>query len=172
MRESADAGAIISGILRVMHPDQYRMAWEVMNRLRIMRPLEALFRWPTIFNAATIVANRQCPLHRDAEGTYPCYDMLVSVGEYEVAPLHLSSLGFKIPNGPGTVAGFSGKVVRHGVADAAGNRIGHAYYVRESLREFLRIRPTGWMSQEMYRKWVGERFQSEWFGMACDPFNL
>ncbi|KAK7696325.1 hypothetical protein QCA50_000979 [Cerrena zonata] len=172
MRDSADAGAIISGMLRVMHPDQYRMAWEVMNRLRAVRPMEAMWCWPTVFNAVTIVANRQCPLHRDAEGMYRCYDILASVGEYESAPLYLSSLGIQIPNGPGTVVGFSGKALRHGVADAMGSHICHAYYVCESLREFLGVRPTAWMSQEMYRKWVGDTFQSQWFGMARDPFDL
>lgn len=172
MEDFADAGALMSGIMRVMHPDQYRMAWEMMVRLKSVRPLAALHTWPTLFNAVTIVANRQCPLHREPEGSYPWYDILVSIGSYKTAPMYLRSLGFQVLNGPGTIVGFSGKTVCHGVADAAGHRICHAFYMRESIQDFLGVRPANWMTQEVYRPWVGEKWRKNMFGMARDPFNM
>lgn len=65
-------------------------------------------------------------------------------------------LGIELPNSPGSICGLSGKAFRHGVADADGGRVCHAFYMRKSLHDFTKVRPCGWMTQEVYRQWIGK----------------
>lgn len=168
-----DAGAIISGILRIMHPDQYRMQWEIQKALhRDSRFTAILDVWPSIFAAISPIANRQTPLHRDGKGHYNWYDILVSVGDYTTAHLCLEPLGFQVRNQSGTVVGFSGKGIRHGVAEADGPRFCHVFYLRADVQAYCQIRPAACMSQEVFRSWVGKVGSQKLANLARDPFTL
>ena len=146
----------MSGVLRIMHPEQYRAGMEVLRKLQNDRHSpEELWRWTSIFNAITLISGRHCPMHRDTSGDFHLYDILLSVGEYTSAPMCLMPLGIQISNSPGTLVGYSGFAIRHGVAPADGTRIGHAFYMRKSLQSYSSVRPCGWMTQECYHMWIG-----------------
>ncbi|KAK7685819.1 hypothetical protein QCA50_011165 [Cerrena zonata] len=173
MKNFFDAGSIISGILRIMHPDQYRMQWETVQVLRHDSRFTAIFDvWPSIFAAISVIANRQAPLHRDPNGNYYWYDILVSVGRYTTAYLCLEPIGFQIRNRPGTVVGFSGKGIRHGVAEADGQRYCHAFYLRTDVQQYCNVRGAGCMTQEVFRRWVGSIGAEKLTNIARDPFFL
>ncbi|KAK7686465.1 hypothetical protein QCA50_010689 [Cerrena zonata] len=173
MSDFLDAGSMISGILRIMHPDQYRMQWEVVLALRRdSRFADVLDVWPSIFQAISVIANRQAPLHRDPKGNYYWYDILVSVGQYTKAHLCLEPLGFQMHNRPGTVVGFSGKGIRHGVAEADGQRFSHAFYLRTDVQQYCGVRAAACMTQEVFRRWVGKTGSEKLVNMARDPFSL
>ena len=173
MNDIKEVGWLLSGILRIMHPAQYSMAYQVgevmMKDEQFHDPLCA---WPLIFNATSIIANRRCPLHRDSKGSFNLFDLLVTVGSYTKAPLYLHPLGVQIPNISGTVTGFSGRAFRHGVAAADGSRICNAFYMRYSLRRFARIRPPGPMLQEVYARWVGNIGTHHLADLAPNPFSI
>lgn len=155
--EFIEVGAMISAVLCVMHPDQYRVARSTLGALcQHQRVKNSAARWPTVWSAITLVSNRCCPLHRDVSGSFALFDLLVSTGKYSTAPLELQPLGIQIPNGPGTMCGVSGKAFRHGVAHADGPRRCHAFYMRASLPRFMNVVPCTWMAQDVYEKWVGE----------------
>ena len=157
LERSILSSAVLSGILRIMHPQQYRAGVEALQRLHHYpnAPSE-LQRWPSIFNAITIISSRHCPMHRDTGGDFHMYDILASIGDYTSARMCLMPLGIQISNSPGTVVGYSGLAIRHGVAPADGPRVCHALYMRSSLQEYTGVRPCGWMQQECYRRWIGD----------------
>ena len=173
MNDIEEVGWLLSGILRIMHPAQYSMAYqageEMMKDKQFQNTLSA---WPLIFNATSIIANRRCPLHRDSKGSFNLFDLLVTVGSYSKAPLYLHPLGVQIPNTSGTVTGFSGRAFRHGVAAADGSRVCNAFYMRDSLRRFARIRPPGPMLQEVYARWVGDVATHHLSNLAPNPFSI
>ena len=168
-----EVGWLLSGILRIMHPAQYRMAYQVSE---VMMQDEAfhhrLASWPIIFQAITVIANRRCPLHRDSKGSFHLFDLLASVGSYNRAPLYLHPLGVQVPNVSGTVTAFSGRAFRHGVAAADGSRICYALYMRDSLRRFAKVRPPGPMLQEVYAPWVGNLCTQHISNLCPNPFTI
>ncbi|KAK7682188.1 hypothetical protein QCA50_014775 [Cerrena zonata] len=171
--EFFECGAIVSGLLRIMHPDQYRMGYEVLKHLASNAHVEeALQRWPSIFNAITLISNRHCPMHRDNKGTFHLFDILVTTGSYSTAPFCSLPLGIQVGNMPGTVLGFSGSAIRHGVAPADGARICHAFYMRGSLQEFSGVRPCTWMTQEVYRQCIGSKKSKHVGPLHLDPMYL
>lgn len=156
MRRFTEVGALVSGILRIMNPDQYRMGYEVIQGLmQYDQVVHALSQWPCIFNAVTTISNRCSPMHRDIKGSFPFFDLLISTGDYSTAPLSIQPIGIQFPNGPGSVCGLSGVGFQHGVAAADGARLCHALYMRKSLQLFTCVRPSSWMTQETYRAWLG-----------------
>ncbi|KAK7680045.1 hypothetical protein QCA50_016991 [Cerrena zonata] len=158
MQEFAQVGAIISGMLRIMHPDQYRMGYEVMTRLMTYPEVnDTLISWPCIFNAATVISSRCCPMHRDTKGSFPLFDLLISTGKYTTAPLSLLPIGVQLPNCPGSISSFSGMGFSHGVAHAEGARVCHAFYMRQALQVFTNVIPCSWMTQDTYKQWIGDR---------------
>ena len=173
MKEIQEAAWLLSGMLRVMHPAQYSMAYqvgtEIMKDEKFRGRLEF---WPIIFNATSIIANRRCPLHRDSKGSFNIFDLLVTVGHYSKARLYLHPLGIQIPNMPGTVTGFSGRAFRHGVAAADGPRVCNAFYMRDSLRRYTRVRPAGCMTQEIYAPWVGSKGTQHLSNLSPNPFTI
>ena len=105
MTEFQIAGALISGILRITHPDQYRMGYQTLRHLaEIPQVASTLRRWPTVFHAITLICNRSSLLHRELKGNLSFFDLLVSVGDYRYAPLQLGPVGLQLPNTAGSIA--------------------------------------------------------------------
>ena len=164
MRQFREIGAILSGILRIMHPDQYRLGIQTLHAMeRFSKVNRALKQWPTLFSAIAIIANRASPMHREQKGHFQLFDVLLSVGGYNLAPLMVEPLGIQMKNGPGTLYGFSGRLCRHGVAFADGARICYALYMRPEIPRFCEVYPCGWMTQNTYKEFVGN-------GVASDKF--
>lgn len=122
---------------------------ETMIRLRSepdLRP--ALQHWPSVFNAVTVLSNRETPLHRDNNSRSQWYDMLATIGPYEDACLELPGAGLKLKYSSGTILGFAGKVLRHGVAECKGERLCLAYYMRDKVHERMGVEAAGWMKTQ------------------------
>ena len=157
MRQFREIGAILSGILRIMHPDQYRLGIQTLRAMeQFPKVKEALKQWPTPFSAIAIIANRASPMHREQRGHFQLFDVLLSVGTYGTAPLMVEPLGIQMKNGPGTVYAFSGRLCRHGVAFADGARTCYALYMRPEITRFCDVYPCSWMTQDTYKSFVGD----------------
>ena len=173
MNENLEPFGIIFGIARIMHPEQYVMGMSMLRAMtRTSKFSQVLPRWPSVFSALSVVVNRMCPMHREQKGDCRFFDILASCGQYTSTSLHLQPVGFQIPNGPGTVVGFSGKALRHGVGHADGDRTCIAFYMRESIRSCFRVRPCGWMRQEVYRECIGPRQNTLYKALSPSPFAL
>ena len=166
-------GGILSGILRIMHPDQYRVGYEVLQRLATVSNCgEALATWPMVFHAVSIISNRSSPLHRELKGCFPYFDLLISVGDYSQAPLEIWPVGLQLWNSSGTVCGVSGKAFLHGVAESDGPRICHALYMRKDLQEFVAVKPCSWMAQSVYSDCIGSHACRQKLMLDKDLFSI
>lgn len=173
MRKFTPTGALLSGILRIMHPDQYRMGYEVMQRLlRCSQVFDVLCQWPCIFNAITTISNRCSPMHRDTKGSFHLFDIVISTGQYHTAPFTIEPIGIQFPNTPGSICSLSGMAFQHGAAVADGARICHALYMRKSLQTFTNVRPPSWMTQEVYRRWLGKEGGGDRVHLGLDIESL
>jgi hypothetical protein len=146
-----ETSALLSAILRVIHPALYECGRETIQRLHGHPELHpALEKWPSVFNAITILSNRETPLHRDNYSRPEWYDILTSVGPYQNAVLDFPGVGLKLAYDSGTVVGFSGKVLRHGVRKCEGERVCLAYYMRDKVHERMGTEVAQWMKHKYY----------------------
>lgn len=155
--QSAEALALLMGILAVIHPSQYRLSREIKHWAMQDTPscAEGLDKWGSVFTAATIIANRQTPFHRDLGGRPEFYDLLTSVGPYPAAPMYLRPIGVKASNVPGTVCAFSGFALGHAVRRIPFSRLSLALYLRDNVREGANRGAPEWMNQRVYEEFIG-----------------
>ncbi|KAG2747987.1 hypothetical protein P692DRAFT_201715939 [Suillus brevipes Sb2] len=88
--------------------------------------------WPSVFNCAAVICNRQCPLYQDPRSTPKGFDIMTSVGHYCDGLMTLYNLSIRLQYNPGAMVGCSGHIVRHGVT-YTGNHIVWAWFIRDSL---------------------------------------
>ena len=159
-----DAWAIVSGVLLIIHPQQYWMARTIQDHM-IQRDCcsNTLKNWPSVQTAVSVIANRGTPFHRDSKSRVAWYDLITSIGPYTSAPLYLSPINLRVDNSPGTICAFSGLALRHAVRRCELSRICLAWYMREDMREREGVEPASWMLQGEYREFIGHR------GVRVDP---
>ncbi|EIW73902.1 hypothetical protein CONPUDRAFT_27499, partial [Coniophora puteana RWD-64-598 SS2] len=126
--------ALASGVLRLVHPWQYIQGKACMRSLSDdINTRSHIRQWASVFNAATILSNRETVLHRDGGGTYPWYDILSTHGRYRYGQLSFPMLRIDLDYRPGTMVPFCGKLLRHGVPHCQGDRVCWAYYMKEGV---------------------------------------
>lgn len=147
-----ETSSLLSAILAVVHPGLYRSGSETIQRLWQGQPHlnSALQHWGSVFNAVTILANRETPQHRDNLSRAEWYDMLASVGLYQDAIFELPGVGVRLSYYSGTVIAFSGKILRHGVPECEGERVCLAYYMRDNVHERMGVEAASWMKTRLY----------------------
>lgn len=150
LADMADVHMLLSGVLRIIHPELYEA-----SRLAIVRlndspeRADVLSRWGSVFNAISVISNRMTPGHRDLQSRVEWFDILTSVGPYSGAKLSLPDLNLELHYPSGSVVAFSGKLLQHAVSDCVGERACVAYYMRDKVHERLGVRAATWM-----RGWV------------------
>ncbi|RDX41198.1 hypothetical protein OH76DRAFT_1365003, partial [Lentinus brumalis] len=117
-RRMKESGALLSAILRVVHPEMYAAGKASLSRMSADPSIAAALRtWPTVFNTVQIISNRATPFHRDTSGAPPWFDVLMTLGPYDRAELVLRNLGIQIAYKPGTIAPICSQLVHHGVRE-------------------------------------------------------
>jgi hypothetical protein len=140
----SDSSALLSAVLRVIHPDQYLMGRSAIEKMGEQEPLIAILGiWISVFNAVQILSNRETPRHRDRSFP-PWYDILTTVGPYHSAMFELPGIGLRFPYHSGTIICLCGRILRHGVSEADGDRVCLAYYMRENVQRRLGSTFAGW----------------------------
>lgn len=156
VKTGGDAFSIVSGVLSIIHPDQYDMGRLTHDRIIHSNTSGTTVQeWPSVYSALSIISNRKTPYHRDCHSRMPWYDSLMSIGPYGIAPLYLEPFRFRVNNPAGSLCAFSGMAIRHGVRKCMKSRISFAWYMRENVREGQDVSPAGWMRQEVYSQYVG-----------------
>jgi hypothetical protein len=83
---------------------------EVQGKTRAFANSVPVSRWPSIFSALEVIANRVTPPHRDAGGAPSHYDMLVSLGIGHDAIFSIKDLEAELDYFPGAMCFICGKV--------------------------------------------------------------
>jgi hypothetical protein len=105
---------------------------------------EVLQMWMSVFNGVSVICNRETPVHRDNFSASEWYDMLTTIGPYDSAVFELPGVGLRFMYESGTIIGLCGRVLRHGVSQAKGERVCLAYYMRENVQKRLGSPAAGW----------------------------
>ena len=141
--------------MAVIHPELYDSGRETLKRVREKVPdpphRDVLNRWTSVFNGVAVITHRETPPHRDGNSMHHWYDLLVTLGRCQECNLNLPGLGISLEYGPGTVVGLSGMVLEHEVSDFEGERVCYAYFMRDSVHEWAKVRPGTWMNTEYYK---------------------
>ncbi|KAG1847494.1 hypothetical protein C8R48DRAFT_545126, partial [Suillus tomentosus] len=133
-------GLISSAALRVMHPQLYRASisthielgnWAAKQGLDDM--CRFLQHWTSVYTGAAIMCNRKSPSHRDPKCPPEGFDILTCIGGYGHGVMQLTNLGIELAYDPGVMVSYSGRLVRHGVQVAEGDRIVWAWFMRDSV---------------------------------------
>ena len=162
MDAMADMSAVVTGVLRIIHPELFHSGYYVMRKLQKKpRFTNVIGRWANPFNAISVVANRACPSHRDTKSRMPYYDILASFGNFPTFDFHLRSVGAKAVLKPGGMVALCGHMVMHEAKECDGDRICYAWYMRGSVHAHMHAHPASWMAQDVYSEFVGH--PSEWF---------
>ncbi|EGO04662.1 hypothetical protein SERLA73DRAFT_149079 [Serpula lacrymans var. lacrymans S7.3] len=112
---SVETGALMSAISCVAHPALYELAREALVRVEDhIDDVAVLKAWSLVFNALSIISNRETLVHQDRLSKAEWYGMLESVGDYNEAILELTGAGFCFKFDSGTIAGFSRKLLSWG----------------------------------------------------------
>ncbi|KAN0094397.1 hypothetical protein V8E55_002684 [Tylopilus felleus] len=125
LHESREQVAILSGALAIMHPDMYHVGQEALVRLGQLAESankpevsEVLSLWPSVYNIASIMANRASLLHVDHFGRPQWMDLLVTFGDYSNLHFLVPSIHSRFLYAPGTLIALSGQLLLHGTGYA------------------------------------------------------
>ena len=149
--DMCETSALISAILRVIHPKLYISGRDTLRSMRGLDHLHPILGiWSSVFNVVTVLSNHIMPLHRDNYSRPQWYDILTTIGPYTDANMELPRVGLSLKYSSGTVIGFSGKLLRHGVPHVNRERICLAYYMRDKVQERMEMEVAPWMKMEYY----------------------
>jgi hypothetical protein len=137
--------SIHSGILKLIHPSQYHGGTHCLSTLRRMPQFQThVERWPSVFNAMAVVANRETLYHRDGDSHRQWFDLLATYGNYSKGQFSVPGIGVDFAYGPGTVIAFCGNILRHGVPHCDGDRVCIAQYMRARVHDRMGSKNVGW----------------------------
>ncbi len=146
-----ECGALLSAILRVVHPGMYEAGKTSLSRMSADPSIAAaLHTWPTVFNNVQIISNRATPFHRDTSGIPPWYDMLVTLGAYGRAELVLRNLGIQLGYKPGTISPICSLILHHGVGKVRGDRLCYSWYMSEAVHRNFGVPDVSYMRADYY----------------------
>lgn len=149
--ENAETASLLSALLRVIHLEQYLMATSAMDKLEERDDLRELIEiWASVFNGCQIISNQETPFHHDNNSQVEWYDILCSIGPYTDAVIELANVGLQFRYRSGVVFALCGRMLRHGVCRAKGDRVCVAYYMRENVQRRLQVKFAGWSRQQNY----------------------
>jgi hypothetical protein len=149
LRSNAESAALISGLLRVIHPELFRSARQAMKKLAVMDEADDLVNlWTSVFNGCQVLSNRETPIHRDNYSRSEWYDVLCSIGPYAGADLELTNVGLTFQYNTGVILAICGRMLRHGVSPTQGDRMCLSYYMRENVQSRLGTKPAGWSCRQ------------------------
>ena len=148
MKALDETGAILDGILSILHPKLFMAASEVLAKCR-SDPGDfgtTLRLWPTCFNVLQVIVNRESPFHRDTSARAGWLDLLISLGTYGVsgAIMALRNLGVSVAYKAGSIVLITSRVVMHGVPPVPADRICYAWFMKDVVHHRMGVPDPGW----------------------------
>jgi hypothetical protein len=140
MKAMEDTTTFLGAILSVINPAVYetgsrfiqeieRHPYRVAKREKLGSLLAS---WTSPYTSASLMSNRDSPLHRDSSGEYSTMDLLLLVGHYSNGRFHVPGLGCDFMYTLGTVIRVVGRVLMHG-ATASGERVCYAQWNKRNV---------------------------------------
>ena len=155
LRITASLDILSDAITALVAPQQYDYGLAAMICLKAGDHLDrwhpVIDHWHSSWSGSSIIVNRKTPFHRDPGAAPSEYDLLFSGGTHTKCSFEVRELGLKLPYLPGSVVALTGKVLRHGVDSwEGGERICHARFVKDSIRDRMGQPRPDWVCHEDY----------------------
>lgn len=143
--DMSETNALMSAILSIVHPHQFRFGMAMHKALSDRKPFQDVMKhWPSCFTAMQVINNRTVPLHRDSGGPYTALDLITVIGDYTRGMVHVENCPLDFLQSPGSVLAFSPRLMLHEVREYTGNRISFAWFVKDNLYHWARIPQIPW----------------------------
>lgn len=143
------SGVLVSAALRMMHPQLYLACMKTQVRLGewaakygLDEMYHHLKHWTSVFNVTSMICNRRTPPHRDPKCPPEAYDIMTTAGEYKPAVMEFTNIRTKFTYDSGSMIASSCRLMRHAMHVEEGNRIATAWYMRDSIHNFVGTRRT------------------------------
>lgn len=164
LSESVEGQKYLNMVLLLIHPDLHAVGSSILDRLRSIEGIkDVALLWTSYFTGIAVINNRKTPSHHDSNGRPEWYDLLCVMGNSDrPAKLEFKELGLRLVYGPGTVVGACGQVFEHSVDFwGEGDRICHAHFMRDKVREKFDVKPGGWVTQDLYASCLSKAFRQD-----------
>lgn len=153
MKAMEDTTSFLGAVVSVINPAVYETGLRFIEAIdrdpQLVMKRENLHNllacWTSPYSSASLMSNRDSPLHRDRSGDFSTMDLLLSVGHYTNGRFHVPSLGYDFMYTSGTVIGVVGRVLQHG-ATASGERVCYAQWNKRNVLASLNLPATEWVS--------------------------
>ena len=140
--------AIISAILAIIHPQQFRYGMALNDQLADQEPFkEVMAKWSSCFTGMQVINNRIIGPHRDTGGPYSSLDVIATVGDFKGGHIHLTNSPYDFRQSPGSVLALASRVFEHEVMPYEGNRISFAWFVKDALYQWAHIPEIPWAQE-------------------------
>jgi hypothetical protein len=148
-----NSNLLLGGVIGVMHPSTFSAGVKCIKAIQSNIECiaksenleEVLDVWTSPLIAASVINNRNTPVHRDNGATYCSMDFLTSTGSFTQGVFMVPGLGFRFLFKSGTLIGLLGRIVPHG-ADVSGERLCYAQYLREDVLHALGVEKPDWVN--------------------------
>ena len=168
---SKDVEKFLNLTLSLINPDLFQSGLEMLRKLRHSKLTKDIAQqWQSVYTGIAIICNRRTPLHRDRKGKPEWFDTLLNYSETSASHrLVIDDVGLDLQYSSGTIVGFCGTVLKHGVESGEiGNRICYAHFMREAVRKRLDVTPAGWVYRDKYLPAEGQTSQEAVEAMDVD----
>lgn len=155
--EMAETNALISGIMSVIHREQFQIGVRTHEALESAMPelRDVLNHWPSCFTALQVINNRVSPLHADDGSSYAAFDVVASIGDYTGGRLVFPTAPVDFQQAPGSVLAFCGHMLPHTVQKYEGDRISFAWFVKDRVCASAGAPRVSWSTQDRVKDALG-----------------
>ena len=147
----AETNMLLGAALSIMHPPTFSTGVKCVKGIQKSDDIakrenlkELLEVWTSLCIAGSLINKRNTPLHRDNGASYSAMDTLTLVGPFQYGRFMVPNLGYQFMFGTSTMFGILGRIVPH-AAEASGERLCLAYYLRDNILSTLGVEEPPWM---------------------------
>ena len=141
----AGTNLLLGAVVGLIHPTSFKTGAECVSAIGNNENIqkaenlgELMKIWTSPFPAASVINNRDTPIHRDNGATYASMDCLTSVGPFAIGKFIVPAIGLEFLFRSGTVICLLGRVLPH-AAEVTGERMCYAQYLRENILSTLGV---------------------------------
>jgi hypothetical protein len=146
-----ETNTLLGAVLGLIHPPTFKAGVHCVESIAHSPDVskrenldELVELWTSPCIGGSIINNRNTPLHRDNGASFGSMDILASVGNFHDGKFMVPTLGYRFLFASGAAFGLLGRIVPH-AAEATGQRLCFAQYLRENVFSTLGVEEPGWI---------------------------
>ena len=158
------AEELTNAINFLIHPELHDAGLETLMKMTTLSdPIPTYVqKWPSVASGMAIIVNRSTGPHRDHNGMDPCYDLLMTAGDYTDCYLELDELNIRVEYLPGSIVALCGKPFRHAVESwKGGDRICIAHFFRRNVFYRMETKMPEYVERSSFTNFMDPEYSKE-----------